>query len=156
LAARADERFCVLHDRAVPGSKANIDHLVVTQAGVFVIDTKRYQGRVERRQSGGLFNKQQRLYVDRRDQTKLVEAIRRQRDGVSTILAAAGLPKVRVRAWLCFSGADWPFLPSPLVFDDVRVVWAKGLVKWIDKAPLTAWTDVRATVEVLRTALPER
>lgn len=123
---------------------------------MFVIDTKRYQGRVERRQSGGLFNKQQRLYVNGRDQTKLVEAIRRQRDGVNTILAAAGLPKVRVRAWLCFSGTDWPFLPSPLVFDDVRVIWAKGLVKWIDKAQMATWTDVRATVEVLRTALPER
>ena len=35
----------VLHDRKVPGSSANIDHLAVTPHGVFVIDAKRYQGR---------------------------------------------------------------------------------------------------------------
>jgi len=31
----------VLHDRRVPGSNANIDHIVVGSAGVFVIDAKK-------------------------------------------------------------------------------------------------------------------
>lgn len=49
--SRALRRFeragwVVLHDRAIPGSKANIDHLVVGPAGVFVIDSKRWRGRV--------------------------------------------------------------------------------------------------------------
>jgi hypothetical protein len=31
----------VLHDRGVPGSKANIDHVAIGPAGVFVIDAKK-------------------------------------------------------------------------------------------------------------------
>jgi len=38
--------YQVLHDRRVPGSKANIDHLVVGPTGVFVVDAKDYGGRL--------------------------------------------------------------------------------------------------------------
>lgn len=48
-----DDGIAVLHDRRFPGSRANIDHIVVSQAGVFVIDTKHYKGRVEQRDPGG-------------------------------------------------------------------------------------------------------
>lgn len=33
----------VLHDRRIPRSRANIDHLVICPSGVFVIDAKRYR-----------------------------------------------------------------------------------------------------------------
>jgi hypothetical protein len=33
-------RWVVLHDRAVPGSRANLDHLVIGPSGVWVVDTK--------------------------------------------------------------------------------------------------------------------
>jgi Nuclease-related domain len=36
--------FQVFHDLAVPGSPANVDHLVVGPTGVYVIDSKRYRG----------------------------------------------------------------------------------------------------------------
>jgi hypothetical protein len=39
--------WAVLHDLAVPGSRANIDHLVVGPVGVFVIDSKHYRGRLQ-------------------------------------------------------------------------------------------------------------
>lgn len=54
-----------LHDRKVPGSKANIDHIAVGPSGGYVIEAKRYTGAVERR-SGG------RLFVGGRNRTKLV------------------------------------------------------------------------------------
>jgi Nuclease-related domain len=38
--------YVVLHDLQVPGSRANVDHLAVGPAGVFVIDSKRYSGRL--------------------------------------------------------------------------------------------------------------
>jgi hypothetical protein len=48
----------VLNDRRVPGSRGNIDHVVVGAAGVYVIDAKRYQNAVVRiRRSGGLFDR---------------------------------------------------------------------------------------------------
>lgn len=37
----------VLHDRRIPGSKANIDHIAIAPTGVWVIDTKRYKGKIE-------------------------------------------------------------------------------------------------------------
>ena len=45
----------VLHDRAVPGGRANIDHIAVVPSGVWVIDTKHYRGRLEQRDLGGWF-----------------------------------------------------------------------------------------------------
>jgi hypothetical protein len=38
--------YQVFHDLAVPGSAANVDHLVVGPTGVYVIDSKRYRGRL--------------------------------------------------------------------------------------------------------------
>jgi len=36
--------YQVFHDLAVPGSPANVDHVVVGPTGVYVIDSKRYRG----------------------------------------------------------------------------------------------------------------
>jgi Nuclease-related domain len=43
----------VLHDLAVPGSRANIDHLVIKPGGVFVIDSKQYRERLQLDRFGG-------------------------------------------------------------------------------------------------------
>ncbi len=40
LAGLATRRWVVLHDRAVPGTRANIDHLVIGPTGVWLIDSK--------------------------------------------------------------------------------------------------------------------
>ncbi len=49
LARLSSRRWTVLHDLAVPGSRANIDHLVIGPTGVWVVDTKTFRGRVEAR-----------------------------------------------------------------------------------------------------------
>lgn len=38
--------FVVLHDLNIPGSKANVDHLVIGPTGVFMIDAKQWSGRL--------------------------------------------------------------------------------------------------------------
>jgi Nuclease-related domain len=48
--------WVVLHDLALPGSRANIDHLVVGPGGVFVIDSKQYRGRLQLDGSGRLWH----------------------------------------------------------------------------------------------------
>lgn len=45
----------VLHDRRIPGTRANVDHLVVTSLGVTVIDAKHYRGRPRLKVRGGLW-----------------------------------------------------------------------------------------------------
>lgn len=50
----ASEGIVALHDRRIPGSRANIDHNAITRSGIWVIDAKRYKGRPEIRVEGGL------------------------------------------------------------------------------------------------------
>lgn len=65
-----------LHGRRIPGTRANIDHIVVMAAGVFVVDAKRYvDKRPELRVEGGILRPRvERLMVGGRDRTKLVAA----------------------------------------------------------------------------------
>ena len=49
-----DQGVQLLHDRRIAGSRANIDHIAIGSAGVFVIDAKRYQGQPQLRVSGGV------------------------------------------------------------------------------------------------------
>ena len=56
LHAAADRGVLALHDRRIPGSRANIDHIAIGPAGVCVIDAKRYENaQIRVRRVGGLF-----------------------------------------------------------------------------------------------------
>jgi hypothetical protein len=46
----------VHHDLRVPGSKANIDHVVVGPPGIFVVDAKHYRGRLRLSRDGQLWH----------------------------------------------------------------------------------------------------
>jgi Nuclease-related domain len=56
LAALERQGWVVLHDLAVPGSRAHLDHLVIGPGGVFVIDSKQYRGRLRLDPSGRLWH----------------------------------------------------------------------------------------------------
>lgn len=106
LDALASADVAVLHDRRIPNSKANIDHIVITPAGVWVIDAKRYRGRPELRVEGGLLRPRvETLLVGRRDCTDLVDGVLKQVELVREV--AEGVPITGV---LCFVEADWPFM----------------------------------------------
>jgi len=132
----------VLHDRRIPRTKANIDHIAVSAGGVFVIDAKRYKGRPQLRVEGGLFRPcVEKLMVGTRDQTKLVEGVHKQLDLVRAALDAAGMADVPARGVLCFVEADWPLVGGSFVIDGVRVLWPKKLAELLVAAgPLAAGT----------------
>lgn len=115
-----------LHDRLIPGTKANIDHLVVTPSGVWVIDAKRYKGQVAKKDVGGWFSNDLRLYVGRRDCTKLVGAMAKQVAAVRKALGAEW-EDVPVRPALCFVDAEWGFFAKPFELDGVVVSWPKAV-----------------------------
>jgi Nuclease-related domain len=76
LDALASDGLRLLHDRRIPRSSANIDHLAVTASGVYVIDAKKYRGRPHLKIEGGIFRPRvERLLVGSRDCTKLVDAV---------------------------------------------------------------------------------
>jgi hypothetical protein len=126
-----DEHLAVLHDRRIPGTRSNIDHIVVSRAGVFVIDAKRYKGQVEQRDVGGWFRTDLRLYVGGRDRTKLVTGMRQQVAAVRSTCAGARVTEPAVVPVLCFVGAEWSMFSHGHRFGDVRVVWPKLLAKLV-------------------------
>jgi hypothetical protein len=145
-----------LHDRRIPGTKANIDHIAVGPAGVFVIDAKKYRGAVESRDVGSLFRSDVRLYVGGRNQTKLVEGVRRQVELVSAALHDAGLGSVRIQGILCFVEADWPLLlRRPVTVAGVVSVWPLGLPDLLHPSKPTAEPfDVGAAARLLANSFP--
>lgn len=104
----------VLHDRRIPRSAANIDHIVVAPSGVFVVDTKRYAGRIQLRRRGSFFRPEDRLYVGRFDRTRDVEGVKAQAAIVELALLDSPIePKPTITPVLCFIDGDWPLLFPP-------------------------------------------
>lgn len=127
LATVAGPSLRVLHDRRIPRTTANLDHLVICPSGVFVVDAKRYRNsRPELRIEGGLFRpRQELLIVGGRDRTKLVEGMHKQVGLVRQALV--DYPDVPVRGVLCFIEADWPLIGGSFDVQGVAVLWMKKL-----------------------------
>lgn len=120
----------VLHDRRLPRSRANIDHLVVAPSGVWVIDAKQYKGRIERRPAGFMGMGPSRLFVGGRDRSKLIDGVRRQVDGVRQVLGDSHVP---VSGALCFVEGDWPLLSQSFAVDGIAVHYPKSLRQALGK-----------------------
>lgn len=119
----------VLHDRHWPGTRnANIDHVVVGPSGVFVIDAKKYQGKIELLDKGSWLNPDWRLYVNARNETKRVESMLAQVEAVRGALGDHA--DVPVSGVLCFIGAEWG------LFGPQKVKTIKGVtLLWPMKLP---------------------
>jgi Nuclease-related domain len=147
------EDVIFLHDRAVPPTRRNIDHIVVAPSGVYVVDAKRYKGRVEVRDMSGLFSRADpRLFVGGRDQSKLADGIGWQ---VTAVRAALGeRHDVPVTPVLCFIGAEWPLLGGPYQFAGVRTEAERSVRKLVTQpGPLTTEEVVEVAI-VLSQAFP--
>jgi len=134
----ASDALRLLHDRRIPRSKANIDHLAVTASGVYVIDAKKYRGRPHLKIEGGLFRPRvERLLVGSRDCTKLVDGVLKQVDVVRGLLD----DDVPVHGVLCFVEADWPLIGGTLTTRGVQALWPKKLYPKLQaEGPFTADT----------------
>ena len=142
LAGLAEAGVVVLNDRRIPGSKANIDHLVVTPWGVWVIDAKRYLNkRPDFYVEGGLFGigGTKRLTVGGRKQDKLVDGVLWQVERVESELGDIAT----AQAILCFVEADWPLIGGDFGVRGVRVIWPNRLAKELLKlSPPTLEVDL--------------
>ncbi len=116
----------VLHDRLVPGSRANIDHIVVGPSGVFVIDAKKYIGAIEVRDVGRRFRIDERLYVNGRDRSALVDGVLWQVDVVRTALGEE-FGSIPIRGVLCFVGGEWGWIKKQKRVKGVTSLWPTAL-----------------------------
>jgi hypothetical protein len=127
------DRVRLLHDRRIPRSRANIDHLAVTPSGVYVIDAKRYRGRPDLHVQGGLIRpRTSRLVIGGRDGTRLVAGVQKQVALVRDALGPLG-EDLRVRGMLCFVDADWPLIGGAFAVDGVDVLWPKKAAQVLDR-----------------------
>jgi Nuclease-related domain len=127
LAKHLDDDVVVLHDRRIPLSRANIDHIAVARSGVWVIDAKRYNGKAS--VSRPLFGAA-KLTIAGRDRSRLVEGLARQVELVEAIVEQLA-PAVAVRGALCFVDTELPVLKA-LTFKGFPLLHAKPLAKRIN------------------------
>lgn len=143
LDSLASESIAVLHDRRIPGTRANIDHIVITAGGIWVVDAKRYKGRPELKIEGGILRPRvEKALVGRRDCTKLVDGVLKQVELVREVVG--DLP---VTGALCFVEADWPLVGGAFTTRGVHALWPKRLAKLLAEAEGSV--DVPATREAL-------
>lgn len=141
----------LVHDRRMPGSRANIDHLAVGPGGVTVIDTKRIRGKVKVHRQGGLFaESRERLIVAGRDRTHLVEGVCRQVAVVAELLGES----VAVIGAMCFVESELPLFSKPKL-EGVRIAGPRGVARLARRDGPHTPGEVQEIAERLRAALPE-
>ncbi|MFC7791350.1 nuclease-related domain-containing protein [Streptomyces cinereoruber] len=114
LAPLARSGWTVLHDRALPTGRANVDHLLVSPSGVvIVLDSKRWSARYPLRVTGG------RLMHGSQDVTARLNGVRYEAATVARLLDCRVIPLVSM---------DGPVMPRELVLDGVRIVPADQTV----------------------------
>jgi Nuclease-related domain len=133
--------WVVLHDLAVPGSRANIDHLVIGPGGVFVIDSKQYRSRLQ-------LDPSRRLWHGRYPLAPTLRAVSFEADQAAQVLPDPGVAVVPIVA---VHGAQVPWgkvvvegVPrqrprrsqSPRCQDSPAGRWSpRATVRWPDPRP---------------------
>jgi hypothetical protein len=98
LAPLEHHGWAVLHNLAIPGTQANIDHLVIGPGGVLVIDSKQYRGRLRLGRHGMVWQGRQLL----------VSALRRVLWAADQADEVLGIAEVQIAAAVAVHGASVP------------------------------------------------
>jgi hypothetical protein len=130
--------WAVLHDLAIPGTQANIDHLVIGPGGVVVIDTKQYWGRLWLDSDGLLWH----------GRHLLVATLRKLRWTADQADEFLGVADVQVVAIMAVHGAKVPW--GQLTADGIIVAPARRMPDLLQALPAilgperVAWLADRA------------
>lgn len=154
--ARRCPNVVVLHDRRMPKSPANIDHIAIAPSGVMVIDAKRYKGKIEVRKP---LLGDPKLMIRGRDKTKLVDGLHRQVDAVKAGLAIIE-HDVSVGGCLCFinpdgqaSGSDIPIFRT-LSIQGFPLYYPRKLSKRLNQPGSLAPDQIAVLAEALAELFP--
>jgi hypothetical protein len=134
--------WAVLHDLVIPGTAANIDHLVIGPGGVLVIDSKQYRGRL-RVDSYGMVWHGRHL---------LVSTLRKVLWAADQADEVLGVADVQVAAVVAVHGASVPW--GLLQADGVTIVPARRVADLLRALPPTlgpervAWLADRARLRL--------
>ena len=131
-----------LHDRLIPGTKGNIDHIWVAPNGVWVVDAKAYAGKVVKRSVGSIWRPDNEVFVQGRNRTSLARGVEKQVDAVLAALKGDPASKgIYVNGALCFVESDWGLLDSTFQVGNIWVIHPGALRKRLAKrGPLSRET----------------
>lgn len=140
----------------MPRSRTNIDHLAIAPSGVFVIDAKRYKGKIEVRKA---FFEDPSLFIAGRNKTKLVEGLARQQLAVRSALEET-IPEMPIHACFCFlnpagqaGGSGLPLLRT-LSIDGFPLFYPRKLSKRLNAPGALTETSRHEVAELLAGAFP--
>jgi len=123
--------FVVFHDMGIPGSDANVDHLVIGPTGIFMVDAKVRNNKVSLSKQGKLFSGGNMV----KTKTTAGEA-----KAVQKVLRGVLPDRLLVQAVMCFVDSALPRLDHPI--DGVRIVsMRKGLLPFITAQPPVLGSD---------------
>jgi hypothetical protein len=151
LRSTVGDRTVMLNDLRIPRSRANIDHIVIAASGIWIVDAKSYSGKVEQRDVGGWLKTDKRLYVNGRDQSRLVVGLVKQ---INAVYEAIQDADISVKAALCFVDSEWGRFAKPFLQGGALVTWPERLSQAIaEPGPLTPVEVLRVGQQLAR-ALP--
>jgi hypothetical protein len=150
----ADRGVQILHDRRIRASQANIDHLAVSSAGVFVLDAKRYKGRPSLKTEGGILRpRTETLMVGTRKCNPLIDGMHNQLALVTAALPT-NLEKPPITGMVVFVEANWPLFGGPFTTRGVKVLWPKKAIELIAEPGALGESEVRDLHRALAEAFP--
>ncbi len=121
LEALDSDGFVILHDLRVPGSRENIDHVLIGPPGVMIVETKTYDGSVRVRRG--------ELYIRGRRKTEFFDQVERQIAAVSTALDWSD-----VQGFICVLGGEFPWFGRPAA-RGIEVTPPKRMIETIRSMP---------------------
>ena len=156
LAETMAKGVTVIHDRRVPGTRANIDHIAIGPSGIYVIDAKRTTGRVEVRRSGsGRRRGPTQLWVGGRNKSKFLEGMDWQLNAVMSALQRVPEAQlVHTHPMVVLVGAQWGWFARPL---QVRGVWvgrAKEAATVVSRPGPVSPEQIKTITNALANAMP--
>jgi len=147
----------MLHDRRVPGTRGNIDHIVIGPAGVFVVDAKAHRGRIEVSDRGSFFRSDYRLTIGGRDCSAMADKMGWQVDAVRIALAGRNVdPMPPIIPVLCFLEVEWPLLRAPDSFRGVRLESHHSIKRLLTTPTVLDEPRRDALLAVVAEGLPQR
>lgn len=146
--------FEVMHDRRRPPTKANFDHIVVTPAGVYVVDAKNYEGQIEVRQPGWFSGDSAQLFINGRNRNQLVDGMKKQVAQVELALLNGGtqMPVFGVLTFVV--GALHLFIVQERI-SGVFLSTQRGIEKILRQSGPHTIEEIKSTAIFLAVTFPE-
>jgi len=155
IAKEVGDSIISLHDRLIPGTRGNIDHLFVAPTGVWVVDAKAYKGKVVQREVGPIWRRETELVIGGRNRTSLAAGVMRQVEAVKAVRNSdPEFQGTGILPALCLVESEWGLLDFPFLVGKVLVTHPGALKKELRKKGTVPREKMERIARVLDLSLP--